>query len=71
MTILPTLKSPADLRKLPIERLPEVATEIRQAIVEQVSKSGGHLAPNLGVVELSIALHYVFDFAWDRLLFDV
>jgi 1-deoxy-D-xylulose-5-phosphate synthase len=48
-----------------------VAAEIRTAICEQVSRSGGHLAPNLGVVELSIALHYCFDFAHDRLLFDV
>src|SRR5678815_225886 len=45
--------------------------EIREAICSQVSLSGGHLAPNLGVVELTIALHYVFDFAYDRLLFDV
>jgi 1-deoxy-D-xylulose-5-phosphate synthase len=71
MTLLETLKSPADLRKLPIERLPEVAADIRKAICDQISKSGGHLAPNLGVVELTIAMHYVFDFAWDRLLFDV
>jgi 1-deoxy-D-xylulose-5-phosphate synthase len=71
MTLLESLKSPADLRKLPVSRLPEVAADIRQAICEQVTKTGGHLAPNLGVVELSIALHYVFDFAFDRLLFDV
>ncbi|MBY0311297.1 MAG: 1-deoxy-D-xylulose-5-phosphate synthase [Phycisphaerales bacterium] len=71
MTLLETIKSPADLRKLPVERLPEVAADIRKAICDQVSVSGGHLAPNLGVVELTIAMHYVFDFAWDRLLFDV
>ncbi len=71
MTLLETIKSPADLRKLPVERLPEVAADIRKAICDQVSISGGHLAPNLGVVELTIAMHYVFDFAWDRLLFDV
>jgi 1-deoxy-D-xylulose-5-phosphate synthase len=71
MTLLEQIKSPADLRKLPVERLPEVAADIRKAICDQVSVSGGHLAPNLGVVELSIALHYVFDFAWDRLLLDV
>jgi 1-deoxy-D-xylulose-5-phosphate synthase len=69
--ILPTLTGPADLKKLPVERLPQLAQEIREAICNQVSKTGGHLAPNLGVVELTIALHYVFDFAWDRLLFDV
>ncbi len=68
---LPKIQSPADLRRLPISALPEVAAEIRHVICDQVSRSGGHLAPNLGVVELSIALHYVFDFAHDRLLFDV
>ncbi len=71
MAMLPEIHSPADLRKLPVEALPEVASDIRRAIIEQVSRSGGHLAPNLGVVELTIALHYVFDFSHDRLLFDV
>jgi 1-deoxy-D-xylulose-5-phosphate synthase len=71
MNLLPTIKSPADLKKLAPEQLPELAAEIRRAICEQISRTGGHLAPNLGVVELTIALHYVFDFAFDRLLFDV
>jgi 1-deoxy-D-xylulose-5-phosphate synthase len=71
MKILPNIASPKDLRSLSIEQLEQLATEIREAIMSQVSMSGGHLAPNLGVVELSIALHYVFDFASDRLLFDV
>jgi 1-deoxy-D-xylulose-5-phosphate synthase len=71
LTLLPNIKSPADLKALPIEQLPQVAVEIRHAISEQVKKTGGHFAPNLGVVELTIALHYVFDFAHDRLLFDV
>jgi 1-deoxy-D-xylulose-5-phosphate synthase len=71
MTLLESIKTPADLRALPVERLAEVAEDIRHAIIEQVKRSGGHLAPNLGVVELSIALHYAFDFASDRLLFDV
>lgn len=71
MDILPTITSPAHLRNLSIEQLETLATEIRQTICTQVSKAGGHLAPNLGVVELTIALHYVFDFAHDRLLFDV
>ena len=71
MGLLASIHSPADLRKLSIEQLPQVASEIREAISKQVAKTGGHLAPNLGVVELTIALHYVFDFAWDRLLFDV
>jgi 1-deoxy-D-xylulose-5-phosphate synthase len=69
--LLPKIHAPADLRALPPEKLPQVAAEIRDAICEQVKTSGGHLAPNLGVVELTIALHYVFDFGHDRLLFDV
>lgn len=69
--ILPAITSPADLKALPIDELPALATEIRHAIYDQVSRSGGHLAPNLGVVELTLALHYVFDFGHDRLLFDV
>lgn len=71
MTILDTIRGPSDLRDLPVEKLPQLASDIRRAICDEVMKSGGHLAPNLGVVELTIALHYVFDFAWDRLLFDV
>jgi len=71
MKLLPGITSPADLKRLPIDQLPTVAAEIRYAIGEQIKKSGGHFAPNLGVVELTIALHYVFDFSHDRLLFDV
>ena len=71
MDLLKTITTPADLRRLPIDRLPELAAEIRTAIFDQVSETGGHLAPNLGVVELTIAMHYVFDFGHDRLLFDV
>lgn len=69
--ILSKIRGPKDLKKLPVEQLPALAAEIREVICDQVSKTGGHLAPNLGVVELSIALHYVFDFSCDRLLFDV
>ena len=69
--LLEKILGPADLRKLPVEQLPALAAEIRRAIHDQVSKVGGHLAPNLGVVELTVALHYVFDFSQDRLLFDV
>ncbi len=71
MTLLEQIKSPADVRALSLDELPILAQDIRAAICSQVSKTGGHLAPNLGVVELSIALHYVFDFGHDRLLFDV
>jgi 1-deoxy-D-xylulose-5-phosphate synthase len=69
--LLRTIKRPGDIRKLSMEQLAQLAEEIRHVICVQVSKSGGHLAPNLGVVELTIALHYIFDFAQDRLLFDV
>jgi len=69
--LLDTIKTPADLRSLEVAQLPQLAQEIRQTIIGQVMKGGGHLAPNLGVVELTIAMHYVFDFAYDRLLFDV
>lgn len=71
MALLDQIKSPEDLRRLPLEQLNDLASEIRSAIIEQVSQSGGHLAPNLGVVELTIAMHRVFDFSHDRLLFDV
>ena len=69
--LLGTIRSPADLKALPPADLTQVCAEIRHAICDQVSRSGGHLAPNLGVVELTVAMHYVFDFAHDRLLFDV
>ena len=70
-SLLNTLRGPQDLKRLPIDCLDDLAAEIREAICGQVSRSGGHLAPNLGVVELTIALHYVFDFSHDRLLLDV
>lgn len=70
-TLLQSIRSPQDLRALALPQLEQLAAEIRQAICSQVMHSGGHLAPNLGVVELTIALHYVFDFSFDRLLFDV
>ena len=71
MAILERIRSPRDIKSLTVEQLEELAAEIRTAICEQVSRTGGHLAPNLGVVDLTIALHYVFDFGHDRLLFDV
>lgn len=71
MSLLESIRSPADLRALRPEQLSDVAAELRRVIIDQVSRSGGHLAPNLGVVELTIALHYIFDFSRDRLLFDV
>ncbi|RMH24395.1 MAG: 1-deoxy-D-xylulose-5-phosphate synthase [Planctomycetota bacterium] len=71
MTLLETITGPKDLRTLTVEQLGKLAQEIREAIITQVSATGGHLAPNLGVVELTLALHRVFDFGHDRLLFDV
>ncbi len=70
-SILTTLKSPGDLRTLTIPQLKQLGEEIRQRICAVVGRNGGHLASNLGVVELTIALHYVFDFLSDRLLWDV
>lgn len=70
-TLLETIRTPQDIKAFTIPQLQQLAQEMRKAITDQVSKTGGHLAPNLGVVELSIAMHYVFDFGFDRLLFDV
>ena len=65
------IKSPEDLKRIPIEELPALASEIRKVIIDAVSNSGGHLASNLGVVELTIALHYVFDAPKDKIIWDV
>ena len=65
------INSPADIKKLSVLQLKTLAEEIRQFILNSVSKTGGHLASNLGVVELTLALHYVFDFKEDKLLWDV
>ena len=70
MSLLETIQSPADLRLLPAEELPRLAEEIRDFLIEAVTRTGGHLGPNLGVVELTIALHRVFDSPKDRILFD-
>lgn len=70
MAILPTISSPRDLDGLSIEQLNDLATEIRAFLIENVSRTGGHLGPNLGAVELSIALHRVFDSPNDPVIFD-
>jgi 1-deoxy-D-xylulose-5-phosphate synthase len=70
-TLLATINSPADLKKLSLEELEQLGSEIRQEIIETVSKTGGHLAPSLGVVELTIAIHYVFDAPKDKIIWDV
>ncbi|MBW2619505.1 MAG: 1-deoxy-D-xylulose-5-phosphate synthase, partial [Deltaproteobacteria bacterium] len=69
--LLDKIDSPADLRKLKVGDLPKLAQEIRDEIISTVSKTGGHLAPSLGVVELTIALHYVFDTPKDKVVWDV
>lgn len=69
--LLATIKQPGDLKKLNRTDLPLLAEEIREVLISRLSVTGGHLGPNLGVVELSIALHYVFDSPADKFTFDV
>ena len=68
---LPRIHTPADLRELPTEAIPALCREIRETLVETVTQNGGHLASNLGVVELSVAMHRVFDCPKDHFIFDV
>src|SRR5262249_42030142 len=69
-TVLESIAGPRDLKRLSPEQLPALASEIRDVLIETVSRTSGHLGPNLGVVELTIALHRVFDSPVDRILFD-
>ena len=69
--LLNTINSPADLKKLSLDEMVRLAAEVRGKIIETVASTGGHLAPNLGVVELTIALHYVFNAPKDKILWDV
>ncbi len=69
--ILDKIKSPKDLKKLSTREMSRLAREIRALIIEVVAKNGGHLSPNLGVVELTLALHYVFDAPRDKIVWDV
>ena len=68
--VLSTITSPTALRRLPASRLPALAAEIREFLVNQVARTGGHLGPNLGVVELTIALHRVFESPHDTIVYD-
>ncbi len=70
-TLLDTIHSPEDLRKLEREQLPQLAAELREFLVESVSKTGGHLSSNLGTVELTIALHTIYNTPKDKLVWDV
>ncbi|MCK4681314.1 1-deoxy-D-xylulose-5-phosphate synthase, partial [bacterium] len=69
--ILDSIDSPADVKRLSIAELATLADELRDEIIRVVSRNGGHLAPSLGVVELTLALHYVFDSPDDKLIWDV
>jgi len=71
LSFLEKINSPADLKKMSRKDLPLLASEIREVIIDVVSKNGGHLAPSLGVVELAIAIHYVFNAPDDKIIWDV
>src|SRR5688572_2324136 len=70
-TLLETINDPADLRRLPRTQLATLAQELRTYVLDSVAKTGGHLSSNLGTVELTIALHYVFNTPHDRIVWDV
>ncbi len=70
-SLLEKIQFPADLRQLPLEQLPEVCRELRDDIIHELSGNPGHFASSLGVVELTVALHYVFDTPYDRIVWDV
>src|SRR5688572_1714185 len=69
--LLPRIAGPADVKALAPEQLPQLAQEIRDELIEITSRNGGHIGPNLGVVELTIALHRVFSTPEDQFVFDV
>jgi 1-deoxy-D-xylulose-5-phosphate synthase len=71
LSLLEKINSPADVRLLKEEQLPELAQDVRDRMIDVVSKVGGHFAPGLGVVELTIALHYIFDTPADKIIWDV
>ena len=70
MSLLERIEGPEDLRAVPVDQLPVLAEEIRRFLVDQVARTGGHLGPNLGVVELTMALHRVFHTPNDTVVFD-
>ena len=71
MSYLDNINSPADVKKLNLKELEALAEEIRSAILNRDSKIGGHVGPNLGIVETTIALHYVFNSPEDKIVYDV
>ena len=69
--LLDSVDSPQDLKNIPVEKLPELAKEIRDMLLDTISKTGGHLSSNLGVVELTLEMHYVFNSPMDKFVWDV
>ena len=69
--LLSQINIPADLRRLPIDKLPQVCEELRRDIIDELADNPGHFASSLGVVELTVALHYVYDTPYDRIVWDV
>ncbi len=70
-SLLESIATPTELRRLTRPQLPQLADELRAYVLDSVSRTGGHLSSNLGTVELTIALHYVFNTPHDRLVWDV
>ena len=70
-TLLNDINTPADLKKLKVDQLPTLCKELRQDIVEELSVNPGHLASSLGAIEITVALHYVYDTPHDRIVWDV
>ena len=69
--LLDQIRQPGDVKRLPLQDLPALCGDIRQFLIESVSATGGHLSSNLGVVELTVALHRALDLPQDKILFDV
>ena len=69
--LLDRISSPADLKRLPLSQLPALSAEIRQELIDVVTRNGGHLGASLGAIELAVALHWVFDSPRDRIVWDV
>ena len=69
--LLSAINSPEDLRRLPKEKLPQVCAEIRSMLISELSRNPGHFASSMGAVELTVALHYVFNTPYDRIVWDV
>ena len=69
--LLENINSPKDLKSLNIQELPQLSDEIRKVLLQKLSITGGHIAPNLGMVEVTVALHYIFNSPVDKIIYDV